>query len=100
MAQHMLGAPKSLAFTRLGDPVAISRAGFDQSQSAFRERAAMLIEGGNPMPPTHPLSRRKSKVTMLKAEIERLRKENDMLTQRLKESSPSDRLGIQTGKQS
>lgn len=99
VARRMLGAPVPLAFARLGDPGAMARANFDLSQSTFRERAAMLVEGGNPMPLGHPLSHKKSKAAMLKTEIERLRKENDLLTQRLKESTP-DRLGIQTGKQS
>lgn len=99
VARRMLGAPKALAFARLGDPGAMARADFDMSQSAFRERAATLVEDGNPMPSGHPLNHKKSETAMLKTEIERLRKENDLLTQRLKESAP-DRLGIQTAKQS
>lgn len=98
LARRMLGAPGNPAFARLGDPGAMARADFDMSQSAFRERAAMLVEDGNPLPSGHPLSTKKSEAAMLKTEIERLRKENDMLTQRLKESTP-DKLGIQAVKQ-
>lgn len=93
MARRVLGAPETPVVARLGDPSVMARAAFDSSQSAFRERADMLIKGDNPVPMGHPLSRKNSEVTMLKAEIERLRKENDQLAKQLKKPTP-DQLGI------
>ena len=84
-ARRLLGGPTEPIHTRLGEPGSLARADFDSFRTAFQERAALLADGGNPIPPGHPLGAEKRTVASLRAENERLKKDYLALRKQLDE---------------